>query len=139
MKYRPSIFDWKQKKARKVKDPRVVSPIKRPRAKKQDVPLDPFTLEPLALTFENLFLSPKEGETTILAVALESGDPLKVPKLSKARKPPVCILLSLVVILPYNKEGDITLRIRDIIEIRSSRGRIIRPTDKKLVIRKKNK
>jgi hypothetical protein len=45
----------------------------------------------------------------------------------------------MMVILKYDKEGDIALRIRDIGEIRSSRGRTIRPIDKGLAIRKKNK
>ena len=127
-----------------MKDPRVVSPTKslakRPCTKKQDIPLDPldpFTLEPLVLTFENLFLLP-EGTIVVLEPS-KPVVPLKVLKLLKARKPPVHVPVSIVVILQYNKEGDIVSRIRDIIEIRSSRGRTIRLTDKRLAIRKKNK
>jgi hypothetical protein len=142
MKWGPLIFDFKPKKARKVKDPRaspIKSPIKRPRTKKLEIALDPFTLEPLvALTFENLFLLPEE-DRVIPSEPLKLVDPLKQPKLPKAKKPPVQIPVSMVVILKYDKEGDIALRIREIGEIRSSRGRTIRLTNKGLAIRKKNK
>ena len=63
---------------------------------------------------------------------------LPVPN-SKARKLLVYIPASIGVILQYKKEGEIASKIRDIIEIRSSRGRTIKPTNKKLVIRKKKK
>jgi hypothetical protein len=125
-----------------VKDPRALptkSPAKRPRIKKLEVELDPFTLEPLvALTFENLFLLPED--TIVVSEPSKSLDLLKAPKLKALKlKAPVKIPVSMMVILKYNKEGDIASRIRDIREIRSSRGRTIRPTDKGLAIRKKNK
>jgi hypothetical protein len=136
------IFDFKPKKARKIKNLRASptkSPIKRPRTKKPEVELDPFTLEPfIALTFKNLFLLPKD--TIVIFKPLKSLDLLKAPKLKAPKlKAPVNIPVSMMVILKYNKEGDIASRIRDIREIRSSRGRTIRPTDKGLAIRKKNK
>ena len=136
------IFDFKPKKARKIKNLRASptkSPIKRPRTKKPEVELDPFTLEPfIALTFKNLFLLPKD--TIVIFKPLKSLDLLKAPKLKAPKlKAPVNIPVSMMVILKYNKEGDIASRIRDIGEIRSSRGRTIRPTDKGLAIRKKNK
>jgi hypothetical protein len=136
------IFDFKPKKARKIKNLRASptkSPIKRPRTKKPEVELDPFTLEPfIALTFKNLFLLPKD--TIVIFKPLKSLDLLKAPKLKAPKlKAPVNIPVSMMVILKYNKEGDIASRIRDIREIRSSRGRTIRLTDKGLAIRKKNK
>jgi hypothetical protein len=95
-----------------VKDPRALptkSPAKRPCTKKLEIPLDPFTLEPLvALTFENLFLLPEER--VIPSEPSKSVDPLKAPKLPKAGKP----------LVQYNKEGDIISRISNIVEIRSS-------------------
>ena len=45
--------------------------------------------------------------------------------------------MSKVVVLTYGKEGDVGLKIKDIIEIKSSRGRTIRPTAKRLVVQKK--
>jgi hypothetical protein len=141
-KYGPLIFDFKPKKARKVKDPRaspIKSPVKRPRTKKPEVELDPFTLEPLvAITFENLFLLPED--TIVVSEPLQLLYLLKALKLKVRKlKAPVNISVSMMIILKYNKEGDIASRIRDIGEIRSSRGRTIRPTDKGLAIRKKNK
>jgi hypothetical protein len=83
--------------------------------------------------FENLFLLPKD--IIIISKPLKSLNLLKALKL----KASVNILILIIIILKYNKEGDIILRIRDIREIKSSRGRTIRLIDKGLPIRKKNK
>jgi hypothetical protein len=94
------------------------------------------------LTFKSLFSIPKD--TIIISKPSKSLDILKVSKLKAsklltARNPPVSIPVSIIVILKYNKEGDIASKIRDIGRIRSSQGRTIRPTDKGLAIRRKIK
>lgn len=71
--------------------------LRKSRAKKYNIPIDLFTLEPLALTFKNLFLLPRE--TVIPLEPLKSVDPLKVTKPLKARKLLVTILVLIVVVL----------------------------------------
>ena len=88
--------------------------------------------------FKNLFLLFKD--TIIISKPLKSLNFLKALKLKALKlKAFVDILILIIVILKYNKEGDIILRIRDIREIKSSRGRTIKLIDKGLAIRKKNK
>ncbi|PMD67105.1 uncharacterized protein K444DRAFT_623326 [Hyaloscypha bicolor E] len=126
MKYPLIIFDFKVKKVRKKKVPSHIS--------KPSLYATPDSFENLTLLFNSPIkpvspikkaISPVKATKAVITAGVSRGKATKVVKKT-----------SKVVILTYGRTEEIANRIKAIWEIKSSSGRIIKPTAKRIVKKK---
>jgi hypothetical protein len=140
MKFPLTIFEWKEKKLRK----KVVLP----HIASKQAPLPALTdlvLSSNTITIVSLFQSSCKAASPYKATKITS--PLKAVKPTRLVKPRGSGVkkkarpISQIVIKTCRKgsqiRGEIEGEIKDIIEIKSSRGRTIKPTAKRVIIKKK--